>query len=74
MFLTVYLCGDDKHMSDVSTFTSMKAGTDWVPRIAFFGDLGVINDKSLGLLQQDVDKGMYDTILHIGNCSVHVYT
>ena len=44
----------------------MKSGEDWSPRIAFYGDMGTINAKSISYLQEDAQNGRYDAILHVG--------
>jgi len=45
----------------------MRSGNDWSPRFAVYGDLGNINAQSIPRLQEDVQKGLYDTILHVGD-------
>ena len=42
-----YVVGSEEGWSDLKTFTAMKAGTDWSPSIAVFGDLGLENARSL---------------------------
>ena len=36
--------------------------------MAFYGDLGSVNAKSVAYLQEDAQEGKYDAILHVGNC------
>ncbi|GLH16659.1 Uncharacterized protein GBIM_20882 [Gryllus bimaculatus] len=38
--------------------------TTWYPRLAIYGDMGNENAKSLPRLQQEVQRGKYDAILH----------
>jgi hypothetical protein len=45
----------------------MKDGTDWSPSLAVYGDLGNDNAQSLTRLQEEVQMGMYDAILHVGD-------
>lgn len=45
----------------------MKNGTDWSPYLAVYGDLGADNAQSLGQLQQEVHRGVYDAIIHDGD-------
>jgi hypothetical protein len=39
----------------------------WTPQLAIFGDLGNENAISLPHLQEEVQRGMYDAILHVGD-------
>jgi phosphoglycolate phosphatase-like HAD superfamily hydrolase len=39
----------------------------WTPQLAIFGDLGNENARSLPYLQEEVQRGMYDAILHVGD-------
>jgi hypothetical protein len=63
-----YHCGsEDGGWSPVYWFTAMKNGTNWSPRFAIYGDLGNVNGQSIPLLQEEVSKGRYDAILHVGD-------
>ncbi len=44
----------------------MKCGTNWSPKLAIFGDLG-LNGEIIPQLISDVKAGMYDAILHVGD-------
>ena len=44
----------------------MKDGYDWSPRFAVYGDMGNVNAKSLGRLQEETQNGNFDAILHVG--------
>jgi len=57
----------DVHASPLFTFHTMSADPQWTPRLAVYGDFGLINSRSLPLLQKDVAAGMYDGIIHIGD-------
>jgi len=50
----------------VFSFKTFKAGVDWSPRLAFFGDLGSVNAKSISYLQEETQQGHFDAILHVG--------
>jgi len=50
----------------VFSFKTFKAGVDWSPRLALFGDLGSVNAKSLSYLQEETQQGHFDAILHVG--------
>jgi len=45
----------------------MKNGQDWSPRFAIYGDLGNENAQSLTRLQEEVQLGMYDAVIHVGD-------
>jgi len=47
-------------------FFALKSGEDWSLRIAFYGDLGSVNAKSISYLQEDAQNGLYDAVLHVG--------
>lgn len=51
----------------------MKAGSDWSPRFAVFGDMGDENGRSIPLLKKDVAAGLYDTILHVGDIAYDMH-
>ena len=42
-----YVVGSDQGWSDLKSFTAMQAGSDWGPRLAVFGDMGVEGARSL---------------------------
>src|ERR1700741_4209913 len=65
-YVLVYHCGSTDGWSALFSFTAMKNGSDWSPRFAVFGDLGNENPQSIPRLQEEVQRGMYDSILHIG--------
>lgn len=48
------------------SFKTFKAGVDWSPRLALFGDLGSVNAKSISYLQEETQQGHFDAILHVG--------
>lgn len=62
-----YTCGSDVGWSPVFNFKTPPAGQDWSPSLAIFGDMGNENAQSLGRLQQDTERGMYDAIIHVGD-------
>ncbi|XP_043246196.1 acid phosphatase type 7-like [Amphibalanus amphitrite] len=63
----VYQVGSDAGWSELFFFTSMAAGVDWSPRLAVYGDMGSENAQSLPRLQRDVQQGLYDAVLHVGD-------
>jgi len=77
VFLNIseYSCGSGRNASEMSqiySFRSMNTDPDFAPSFALFGDLGSANARSLKNLKMDVDQGMYDTILHVGELTTVV--
>ncbi|CAG2108113.1 unnamed protein product [Medioppia subpectinata] len=62
-----YHVGSDDGWSPIFTFTALKKGNDWSPRFAIYGDLGNILAATLPRLQNEVQQGLYDAILHVGD-------
>ncbi|CAG0884636.1 unnamed protein product, partial [Darwinula stevensoni] len=62
-----YHCGSVLAWSAGYKFTTFPDGSDWSPRLALFGDLGLINAQSIPQLTKDVRQGMYDAVLHVGD-------
>jgi len=63
----VYHCGSDDGWSSLYLFTAMTDGTDWSPRFVVYGDMGNTNAQSLPRLQEEVQHGDYDVVLHVGD-------
>ena len=42
-----YVVGSDQGWSDLKSFMALPSGTDWSPRLAVFGDMGVEGARSL---------------------------
>ncbi|XP_071833224.1 acid phosphatase type 7-like [Apostichopus japonicus] len=68
-----YHCGSPEGWSSLFYFKAQLNTTDWSPRFAVFGDLGNENAQSLGRLQEETQKGMYDVFLHIGDFAYNMY-
>ncbi|CAH1994725.1 unnamed protein product [Acanthoscelides obtectus] len=62
-----YHCGSTLGWSDIFFFNTPPDSDAWVPHIALFGDMGNENAQSLVRLQEEAQRGMYDTILHVGD-------
>lgn len=62
-----YKVGSKEAWSQIFSFTAMKDGTDWSPRICLFGDFGQENAQSLNRLMDDQKKNMYDAVFHVGD-------
>ncbi|RWS28741.1 Iron/zinc purple acid phosphatase-like protein, partial [Leptotrombidium deliense] len=65
--LYFYHCGSDDGWSAIYWFRALKSGSDWSPRIALFGDLGNKNGKSIPRLQEEVQRGNFDAVIHNGD-------
>nr|CAI5830104.1 unnamed protein product [Callosobruchus analis] len=63
----VYHCGSHLGWSDMFYFKTPPDSDSWVPHLAIFGDMGNENAQSLVRLQEEAQRGMYDTILHVGD-------
>ena len=67
-FTVVYHCGSHLGWSSLFWFTTPPEDLNtWSPQLAIFGDLGSENAQSLPYLQEEVQRGLYDAILHIGD-------
>ncbi|CAG0921665.1 unnamed protein product [Notodromas monacha] len=53
--------------------TAASNSTDWSPRLAVFGDLGLVNAQSIPRLLQDTKRGIYDAVLHVGDFAYDMY-
>ncbi|CAF2391579.1 unnamed protein product [Rotaria sp. Silwood2] len=63
-----YHCGSDEYgWSPVFWFTAMRNDSDFVVRMAVYGDMGKDNAQSMGRLQEETQLGHFDLILHVGD-------
>lgn len=62
-----YHCGSVDGWSAIYKFNAMKNGSNWSPKFAVFGDLGNKNAQSLPRLQEEVQRDVYDAVLHVGD-------
>jgi len=53
--------------SDVFTFRAMRAGENWTPRFAMFGDMGNSYCISCAALQVEAWRGNFDAVWHYGD-------
>jgi len=53
--------------SDVFVFRAMRAGENWTPRFAMFGDMGNSFGISIPPLQVEAWRGNFDAIFHYGD-------
>lgn len=59
--------------SEVFSFRTLKHGTDWLPRFAVYGDLGLEEARSLPFLIEEQQAGLIDLILHSGDMAYDLY-
>lgn len=70
----VYHCGSPDGWSALYFFTAMKTDPNFSPTFAVFGDLGNVNAQSLPRLQEEVQRGVYDAVLHVGDFAYNMDT
>lgn len=71
----VYHCGGSLGWSAMFSFRTVPSNDlDWSPSIAIFGDMGNENAQSLARLQQDTQRNMYDTMIHVGDFAYDMNT
>ncbi|CAL8101162.1 unnamed protein product [Orchesella dallaii] len=63
----MYHVGSELGWSEIFFFRVMPNDTNWLPQVAIFGDLGSENAQSLTRLQEEVQLGQYDAIIHVGD-------
>ncbi|XP_074642806.1 acid phosphatase type 7-like [Tubulanus polymorphus] len=69
-----YHVGSSKGWSSVYYFTAMNTGTNWSPKFAVYGDFGNVNAQSLARLQEETQRGHFDSILHVGDFAYNMDT
>lgn len=71
----IYHCGSDLYgWSEIFYFTAMRNDKDWLPHLAIYGDLGSDNAQSLSRLQKEVQNGVYDGVIHVGDFAYDMNT
>ena len=71
--MTEYHVGSTDGWSEVFFFTTFPNGSDWSPRFVIFGDLGNINGKTLGRLQNEAQQGDHDLVMHLGDYAYELW-
>ena len=69
-----YHCGSEDGWSDVFFFKTLPEGENWSPKFVVYGDLGNINGRTLGRLQDEIQRGEHDMILHVGDMAYDLHT
>ncbi|XP_034235851.1 acid phosphatase type 7-like [Thrips palmi] len=63
-----YHCGSSLGWSGVFWFsTAPEDLSKWSPHLAIYGDMGNENAQSLARLQEEVQRNVYDAIIHVGD-------
>ncbi|XP_076291196.1 acid phosphatase type 7 [Lasioglossum baleicum] len=64
----MYHCGSKYGWSNAFYMrTAPEDSAEWSPQIVIFGDMGNENAQSLGRLQEEAQRGLYDTAIHVGD-------
>ena len=66
IFNVDYHVGSMLGWSPVFRFKTLPEGTDWSPRMCLFGDMGNVNARSLGYIQEELTRDDFDVVLHVG--------
>lgn len=69
----MYSVGSDLGWSPSYEMKTLKAGSDWSPVIAMFGDMGNENAVSLPHLQKGALENDFDMIIHVGDFAYDMY-
>ena len=69
----LYHCGSELGWSAIYFFRTPVPEELWSPVLAVYGDLGNVNGQSIPRLQNEVQQGMYDAILHVGDFAYDMY-
>lgn len=70
-----YHCGSSLGWSDLFFFTTAPdENTPWSPQIVIYGDMGNENAQSLARLQEETQRGLYDTVIHDGDFAYDMNT
>ncbi|XP_017494285.1 PREDICTED: acid phosphatase type 7-like, partial [Rhagoletis zephyria] len=69
-----YRAGNAEHgWTKTFNFTTKpEVEESWSPRIAIYGDLGLINGVSIPFINKQVAEGAYDAIFHVGDISYNL--
>ncbi|KAH9527597.1 Acid phosphatase type 7 [Dermatophagoides farinae] len=70
-----YRCGFEQELSNEFNFrTRPQDQENWSPRIAVYGDMGLVNGQSFPFLKQQVSKNAYDAIFHVGDIAYDMHS
>ncbi|EJD75412.1 nucleotide pyrophosphatase/phosphodiesterase [Loa loa] len=69
-----YHVGSQYGWSSIYRFKAVQNLTDYEYIYAVYGDLGVVNARSLGKVQQQAQRSLIDAVLHIGDMAYNLDT
>lgn len=74
--IAVYRVGSKHAWSAIFDFRTfpLDANVTWSPRLALFGDLGLVNGRSLPYLVNASLKNSFDAIIHLGDISYDLFS
>ncbi|MFH4974730.1 hypothetical protein AB6A40_001439 [Gnathostoma spinigerum] len=70
----IYHVGSTFGWSSIYHFTALHERPDGGYIFGVYGDLGYINPRSLGKIQQNAQRGLIDMVLHIGDIAYDLHT
>lgn len=69
----VYKCGSTLGWSKQFSFRTANSSANWPIRVAVYGDLGITNARILPTLQMNVEKQLYDAVIHVGDLAYDMH-
>ncbi|XP_075158838.1 acid phosphatase type 7 isoform X2 [Haematobia irritans] len=70
----IYHCGSPLGWSPLFWFRTPPNHSDWSPSLIIYGDLGNENAQSLPRLQEEVQNGSVDAVLHVGDFAYDMHS
>lgn len=67
-----YRCGSKGKWSDLYSFKTLTADTDWSPKMVVIGDMGFENAMSFGAIKSEVATGEVDVLMHNGDLAYNL--
>ncbi len=62
-----YRVGSTESWSPVLQFKTLPSGENWTPTLLIFGDLGNGNDRTVAMLQDEIQSERSDFAIHLGD-------
>ena len=62
-----YRVGSTESWSPVLQFKTLPSGEMWTPTLLIFGDLGNGNDRTVAMLQDEIQSERSDFAIHLGD-------
>ncbi|XP_013103211.1 acid phosphatase type 7 isoform X3 [Stomoxys calcitrans] len=70
----LYHCGSPLGWSALFTFHTPPTDANWSPTLLIYGDLGNENAQSLPRLQEEIQNGSIDAVLHVGDFAYDMHS